>query len=43
MTDRIFIDTNILVYSFLENDINKHDVAVKLLSAMTETDIFKIA
>ncbi len=40
MTDRIFIDTNILVYSFLENDINKHDAAAKLLSEMTEKEVF---
>jgi len=40
MTDRVFIDTNILVYSFLENDKLRHDTAVKLLSEMIGTEAF---
>ena len=30
--DRVFIDTNILVYSFLKQDDDKHNLALKLLS-----------
>ena len=30
--DRVFIDTNILVYSFLKQDPDKHNLALKLLS-----------
>jgi len=30
--DRVFIDTNILVYSFLRQDHDKHNLALKLLS-----------
>ena len=40
MTDRVFIDTNILIYSFLENDKVRHDAAVKLLSEMIGKETF---
>jgi len=32
MTEKVFIDTNILVYAFLENDTVRHDMAMKLMS-----------
>jgi predicted nucleic acid-binding protein len=35
MIERVFIDTNILVYAFLENDTVRHDASVKLLSDTT--------
>ena len=40
MNDRIFIDTNILVYAFLENDKEKHDLAVTLLSQTINKEVF---
>jgi predicted nucleic acid-binding protein len=40
MTEKIFIDTNILVYAFLGNDIVRHDLAVKLMSEIIGAEIF---
>ena len=40
MTERAFIDTNILVYAFLDNDQLRHDAAVELLSAAIGQEIF---
>jgi len=40
MTEKIFIDTNIFVYAFLENDAAKHDMAVKLMSEIIGTEVF---
>jgi len=40
MTGRVFFDTNILVYAFLENDKTRHDIAVKLLYEMIGKEVF---
>lgn len=40
MRDRIFIDTNIFVYSLLENEARKHDQAVALMESLTGNFIF---
>jgi predicted nucleic acid-binding protein len=40
MTERVFIDTNILVYAFLENDTVRHDSAVKLMSDIIGAEVF---
>ncbi len=40
MTERVFIDTNILVYAFLENDMVRHDSAVKLMSDIIGLEVF---
>lgn len=40
MTDKSFIDTNILVYAFLENDRAKHDSALELMSGIIDTEVF---
>lgn len=40
MKDRIFIDTNIFVYSLLENEARKHDQAVALMESLTGNFIF---
>jgi len=40
MTEKIFIDTNILVYAFLKNDTVRHDLAVKLMSEIIGAEIF---
>ena len=33
MPDRMFLDTNVLVYAFLENDRRKHEQAIALLTS----------
>jgi predicted nucleic acid-binding protein len=40
MSDRIFIDTNILVYAFLENDIEKHKQTTNLLTELIGKEVF---
>ena len=40
MTEKVFIDTNIFVYAFLENNKLKHDSAVKLMFELINTEIF---
>jgi predicted nucleic acid-binding protein len=40
MLDRYFIDTNILVYSLLENGSQKHILSVKLMESLKENYIF---
>lgn len=40
MTERVFIDTNILVYAFLENDTVKHDASVKLMTDSIGAEVF---
>ena len=42
MNGRIFIDTNILVYAFLENEKEKHDKAFDLLTKLgnQEAEVF---
>jgi len=40
MLDRYFIDTNILVYSLLENGSPKHILSVKLMESLKENYIF---
>lgn len=40
MNDRIFIDTNILIYAFLENEKEKHDKALELLSRSRGKEVF---
>lgn len=40
MNDRIFIDTNVLIYAFLENEPDKHERAVDLLSDVIGKDVF---
>jgi predicted nucleic acid-binding protein len=40
MTERVFIDTNILVYAFLENDTVRHDASVKLMSDIIGSEVF---
>nr|VFJ59701.1 MAG: Predicted nucleic acid-binding protein, contains PIN domain [Candidatus Kentron sp. FW]VFJ67067.1 MAG: Predicted nucleic acid-binding protein, contains PIN domain [Candidatus Kentron sp. FW] len=40
MTDSVFIDTNVLVYAFLDNDKARHDMAVQLLSEMMGKEVF---
>jgi predicted nucleic acid-binding protein len=40
MTERVFIDTNILVYAFLENDTIRHDASVKLMTDSIGSEIF---
>lgn len=34
MSDRIFLDTNVLVYALLENDGSKHVQALKLMESL---------
>ena len=40
MKDRIFIDTNILVYASLQDDLTKHEIAVSLLDGLKGSTIF---
>ena len=40
MNERVFIDTNILVYAFLENDQEKHDEVTTLLLHAGGKEIF---
>jgi predicted nucleic acid-binding protein len=40
MPDKVFIDTNILIYSFLDNDEKRHEAAVQLLSSLLEKEVF---
>lgn len=40
MTEKIFIDTNILVYAFLKNDRVRHDTVVKLMSEIIGAEVF---
>jgi predicted nucleic acid-binding protein len=40
MRDRIFIDTNVLVYLLLENESRKHSQAVQLMEALKGNFIF---
>lgn len=40
MTDKFFVDTNILVYAFLKNDMERHQVAAQLFSGMLDKEIF---
>lgn len=40
MIERVFIDTNILVYAFLENDKIRHDASVKLMSDIIGSEVF---
>ena len=40
MRERVFIDTNILVYAFLENDTVRHDAVVKLMSDIIGSEVF---
>jgi predicted nucleic acid-binding protein len=40
MRDRIFIDTNILVYSLLENNSQKHNQTVHLMESLKGNFIF---
>ncbi len=39
MPDKVFIDTNILIYSFLDNDQKRHEAAVQLLSSLLEKEV----
>lgn len=40
MSDNIFIDTNILVYAFLDNEPKKHEQAVNLLAQAINKEVF---
>lgn len=40
MKDRIFVDTNILVYSLLENNSQKHNQTVNLMESLKGNYIF---
>jgi len=40
MNESVFVDTNVLVYAFLDNDITKHKQAVALLSQALNTHVF---
>ena len=42
MKDKVFIDTNILVYAFLTNQKEKHEKSERLLSSLAfqETEVF---
>lgn len=40
MNARIFIDTNVLIYAFLDNEPEKHEQAVDLLSEVIGKDVF---
>ncbi|MBF0228780.1 MAG: PIN domain-containing protein [Desulfamplus sp.] len=40
MTEKIFIDTNILVYAFLENDKAKHNRSKQLFSEIIGKEVF---
>lgn len=40
MSDKIFIDTNILVYAFLDNEAEKHEQAVNLLAQAINKEVF---
>ncbi len=39
MPDKFFIDTNILIYSFLENDQKRHDAAVQFLAGLLTKEV----
>ena len=40
MPDRMFLDTNVLVYAFLENDRRKHEQAIALLTSTIGAEVF---
>ena len=40
MIDRIFIDTNILVYDYLQDDIEKHEKATNFLNGLIAKEVF---
>lgn len=40
MKDRCFLDTNVLVYAFIENDESKRKRAVQLLESIGYSDVF---
>ncbi len=40
MNDRIFIDTNVLAYAFLDNEQEKHEQAVNLLAQAINKEVF---
>jgi predicted nucleic acid-binding protein len=41
MRDNIFLDTNILVYAYTDDDIKKHSIAKNLLSTnLTDKNVF---
>jgi predicted nucleic acid-binding protein len=40
LRDRIFIDTNVIVYLLLENESRKHGQAVQLMEALKGSFIF---
>lgn len=40
MSDRIFLDTNVLVYALVENDGSKHAQALKLMESLKSNYLF---
>ncbi len=40
MSERPFIDTNILVYAFIENNEARHDIAVRLIADLIGKEVF---
>ena len=40
MSDRFFIDTNILVYSSLKDELTKHDRAVSFITSLKGNNVF---
>ena len=40
MTDKIFIDTNIIVYDYLQNDFDKHIKAKNFINSLIDKEIF---
>ena len=40
MTDNIFLDTNIIVYDFLDDDLKKHNAAQAFLSSLVNHKVY---
>jgi len=40
MSDRLFVDTNILVYSSLKDELTKHDRAVSFIASLRGNNVF---
>ena len=40
MSDRLFVDTNILVYASLKDDLTKHDIAVSFIAGLKGNNVF---
>lgn len=40
MSDRVFVDTNILVYSSLKDELTKHDSAISFIASLKGNNVF---